>query len=421
MVANSEIDDFADIHLCSECIDHEEFSNLIKSEGTEGTCDFAEEHGNENPVMDIEAFAHNIDEYIRDNYCIGEEYVYAVEDSDKPQYATYGDTLDEIISHDLGCYDGSVAEAILSALIHNDNYDVRDGGEPFYDDLRNYEPVESVANRREMAFEDYWYENRVSFQWQDFCKSVIYDTRFFNIKKQLDDLFGKIEEYTREGRRPVYTIGKGKTIFRARKLSRNLDGKAVKDNPKKELGAPPADIAIAGRMNVQHIPAFYAAFSPEVAMRELQPYISEQIAVGEFTLERNIRVFDFTVFDTLYDEKYAAKGIKPVYTGTSYDVVTKMQNEISRPVSSDNKTREYIPTQVLTEYIQEHFDVDAIIFFSSLFPEEHEGDNRNIVLLSKRFEGGKFESALSIDKKKVQIKSVTNIHYEAIDIADLPF
>lgn len=416
-----DIDDYAEINLCSECIGHEDFSKLIKNEGVKGKCDFIEEHGNENPVMDVETFARNVDEYFKDNYCWGEEYSYAIESSDKPQYGTYGDTLDEIILNDLECFDDSISGAILSALIENDDYDYRDGGEPFYDELRNYETLEAVSNRREMAFEDYWYENRVTFQWQDFCKSVIYGTRFFNIKKQLDNLFGELEEYSKEGRRPVYTIGKGKSIFRARKLTSGLNEYTIRDNPKKELGAPPADIAIAGRMNVQHIPAFYAAFSSEVAMRELQPYISEKIAIGEFTLERNIRVFDFTVFDQIYDEKYAEKGIKPSYTGTPYEVLTHMQSEISKPISNDNKTREYIPTQVLTEYIQEHFEVDAIIFFSSLFSDEEEGDRRNIVFLSKRFANGNFEEALSIDKDKVRIKSVTNIQYEAIDVSDTLF
>ncbi len=182
----------------------------------------------------------------------------------------------------------------------------------------------------------------------------------------------------------------------------------------KELGAPPAERAIAGRMNVQHIPAFYAAFSSETALRELQPYISEELAVGKFILEKDIRVFDFTIFDRIFDEKYIEKGMEDKYDHTRYEVITHMQEEISKPIKTDNRSKEYIPTQVLTEYIQEHFNVDAIIYFSSLFSnatKKKEG-HRNIVLLNKRFDHGAFEKALSIDKESVDIKSVKNIEYE---------
>ena len=408
--------DIDSLKICSRCLGDKDLSSIIRTNGTRAECDFSEDHGSGCNTLELKEFCEYFDGYFRKRYYLGAKYL-----GYGPSDDTYGDPLEDIIYRELMCSDSDseslIVNAVTKILIENDDCLPQNGEEPFYDDTANYELIETAEEREKLEWEDYWYENRVWFQWRDFCESVIYGTRFFNIKKQLDDLFGLNDrEYSREGRRPVYSISKGTPIFRARKLTNGLTGEKVRKNPTKELGAPPADIAIAGRMNVQHIPAFYAAFAPEVAMRELQPYISEKIAIGEFTLERDIRVFDFTVFDRGYDDKYAEKGIKPDYTDTPYDVITKMQKEISKPVANDNKTRDYIPTQVLTEYIQEHFDVDAIIFFSSLFSDEEEGDRRNIVLLSKKFADGNFGEALSIKKDKVSIKSVTNIQYEAIDV-----
>jgi hypothetical protein len=49
-------------------------------------------------------------------------------------------------------------------------------------------------------------------------------------------------------------------------------------------------------MNVEYIPVFYGAFSEETAVAEIRPGIGEEVAVGEFELRRELRVFDFTAF-----------------------------------------------------------------------------------------------------------------------------
>jgi hypothetical protein len=405
-----------EMSLCTECIDNEDFSSYIKNQGSKGQCDFNKEHGNLHQTLTVKDFCEHVDVYFQEKYCPGTVHHYYLENAGEP--------YDCILSEELEIDDNEALRAIVTTLAENEYYDYSSGEEPFYNDETNYQLITDVQKderEQEREFEDYWYDNRVSFQWQDFSQSVIYGSRFFNIKEQLDNIFGKIEGYSNDKRRPIYTISKSTPIYRARKLGRGLTAEIVKSNPSQELGAPSAEISISGRMNVQHIPAFYASFSSDVALRELQPYISEEVAIGKFILKRDVKVFDFTVFDKMYDDKYGEKGAEREYDNTRYDVVTRIQEEMSKPVSSDSKSLNYIPTQVLTEYIQERFNIDAIIYFSSLFSASDKKEKRNIVLLNKKFDGGKYNNALSINKNNVSIKSVKNIKYIVEDADDFPF
>jgi hypothetical protein len=56
-----------------------------------------------------------------------------------------------------------------------------------------------------------------------------------------------------------------------------------------------------------------------------------------------------------------------------------MQDEISKPISPFAMQREYIPTQIVAEYLREYFTCDAVIYKSSLHRDD-KMDNRNIVI-----------------------------------------
>jgi RES domain len=77
----------------------------------------------------------------------------------------------------------------------------------------------------------------------------------------------------------------------------------LQKNPPAELSAPPKERARAGRMTVEYIPAFYGAFSEDTALAEMRPSIGDQVAVGEFVLQKTLKVFDFTVFSKATGDK----------------------------------------------------------------------------------------------------------------------
>lgn len=394
--------DTGELRLCAHCVGNAHFSSWIEQNGSKGKCDFDKSHGRSAAAVTVEAFAEQVDRYFRENYQRGAEYAYATPESDNPSYDTYGEPYKDILGNDLEC-DGDLVDAIAESLPDCTHSQIADGDEPFYDDTANYESTAKASGRERADEEEYWYQNRFTLQWQDFCEVVQFQRRFFKTKELLDELFGKPEEYNEGTIRPVYSLKGGVKIFRARLLDDTFDESGLTKNPEVELSAPPKTKARAGRMNVEYIPAFYGAFSEETAIAELRPSIGDQLAVGEFETQIDLQVFDFTVFSKVDNEKWHEAAAH-----TRYDFIKQMEDEISKPILPFEKQREYIATQIVAEYLREYFGCNAVIYRSSLHNSE-KADNRNIVIFyrDKDFVGK--DAALSL--KRHCITNVSNVVY----------
>jgi RES domain len=286
--------------------------------------------------------------------------------------------------------------------------DIARGAEPFYDDSQNYEEIDAIEKREREEWEERWYENRFRYQWQDFCEKVQYGRRFFQLKEPLDALFGDPKEYERGTIPPLYTLPVGQKIYRARLIDDGLKVEKLRQNPADELGAPPKELTRAGRMNVEYIPAFYAAFSEETAVAEIRPGIGEQIAIGEFVLQHELKVFDFTAFARADRERWGE-----AYAHTRYDFIDQMEGEISKPILPFDRQREYIPTQIVAEYIREYFGCDAVIYRSSMI-KVRDKESRNIVFLNR---GEAFTGTQSapLAFSRYTAKEIADITYELSD------
>ncbi len=400
-----------ELNLCTRCIGAKSFAGWIEDNGVTGKCDFDPSHGDQHKIVSIVSFAEQVDRYFRAHYQLGEEYPYATADSDSPSYAQQGEPYKEILSSELEC-DETITDAIADNLPDCSHYDIKHGAEPFYDDLVNYESIAEVQRRERAEEKERWYERRFTYQWKDFCQTVQYERRFFKTKELLDDLFGKPEEYDNGLIRPVYALKIGQKIYRARLLDDDFTEEKLRGNPVKELSAPPRERAPAGRMNVEYIPAFYGAFCAETAIAELRPGIGDQVAVGEFLLRRELRVFDFTAFARKHGAEW-----KDCYAHTRYEFITQMQDEISKPILPFEKQREYIATQIVAEYLKEYFGSDAVIYLSSMHKDD-KADNRNIVILNRgeEFVGDTDTNALSYSQHDT--REVMDVIYK---VASSPF
>jgi hypothetical protein len=389
--------------ICEKCIGNPRFADWIVKNGRKGECEFDSTHGTSDNVVSVEEFAEEVDRYFRETYQLGEEYMYATEDSDNPSYDTYGEPYEDILANDLEC-DRSVLSAIIDNLPDCSHYDIAQGAEPFYIDA-NYEPISAAEKRFQAEEEERWYENRFAYQWDDFCQTVQYERRFFRIKEPLDALFGKPEEYEGGAINPMYALKAGQRILRARLLNEEFTIDRLNQNPAAELGAPPRARARAGRMNVEYIPAFYAAFSEDTAIAELRPSIGDQIVVGQFFLRNELRVFDFTAFSRP-DSDW-----KELRAHTRYEFITQMENEISKPLRPFERQREYIATQIVAEYLREHFGCDAVIYKSSMI-RGNQADNRNIVILDRGVDFVGTGGVLSLARH--DIRDIHDVTYQTL-------
>ena len=94
-------------------------------------------------------------------------------------------------------------------------------------------------------------------------------------------------------------------------------------------------------MNVEFIPRS-GSFGALTAVVELRPDIGDRVAVGEFVLQKEVKVFDFTAFALLADKDRVRAVLH-----TRYDFISQMEDQISQRILPYEKQLRYIPTQMV--------------------------------------------------------------------------
>ena len=396
-----------DPNICTRCIGAKRFAKWIGRHGVVGQCGIEPAHGRRRKVVPVSKFAEAVDAWFRETFTQGTAEPHITDDSDNVSYEQRGEPYRYLLIGELECSVDAI-NAIAEHLPDVSHRDIRQGADPFYDDGQNYEEIEAIKKREQEESDEHWYEVRFRLQWQEFCHNVQYKRRFFQLKELLDDLFGEPSEYDGGVIHPVYMLPIGQKIYRARLLDDRLTEDTLRSNPAGELGAPPRERTPAGRMNVEYIPAFYAAFSGDTALAEIRPGIGEQVAIGEFTLQRELKTFDFTAFARADREHF-----REACAHTRYDFIDQMEGEISKPILALDRQREYIPTQIVAEYLREYFGCDAVIYRSSMIKDGNQ-ESRNIVLLNKgeAFVGGQ---AAPLAYTSYTAKEVADVMYTLVD------
>lgn len=216
----------------------------------------------------------------------------------------------------------------------------------------------------------------LGFSWDSFCETVKHRRRFFFHEKGGDDtdlppaggLLSAIASMC-EDLGLIKGMDAGANIWRARP-----DLKAVATTGPADFGPPPREKAVqSNRMNPPGIPMFYGAFRATTAVREVR---ANAAVVGHFRLARAVRVLDLAnlpkVPGTFSDASRRERlGLRFLHS---------FADAIMQPVARDDRVHvDYIPSQVVTEYLREHTfsggPVDGV-----LYPSTVDVRGRNIVL-----------------------------------------
>lgn len=125
---------------------------------------------------------------------------------------------------------------------------------------------------------------------------------------------------------------------------------------------PLADSAREGRVNPKGIPCLYLSTDRDTAMAEVRPWLGSYVSVGQFKTLRNLKLIDCSVSHgtsgTFYrKEPDAAEREKAVWGD--------IDRAFSSPVTEDESTADYAPTQVLAEAFRQH-GYDGIVYKSLL-------------------------------------------------------
>lgn len=167
-----------------------------------------------------------------------------------------------------------------------------------------------------------------------------------------------------------------------------------------DLSAPPKDKAVAGRVNPFGISYLYLSDSPSTVLQELRSVVGDQVSVGEFKINKDLNVVDFTQKDDLFE----------AYSGVSFRLLTYVQRQIllkevakvmSKPIRRyDIPELDYLATQFVCEYIRVVCQEDGIVFQSS-----RQGEGKNYVVFDKT----------NVNLVECLQKTVSKVDIEAID------
>ena len=350
--------------VCPTHIDDVLLRQLIAEYATETACSYC---GNVN--TDESPIAATFDDFM-DRFMVG-------------VHRRYGRANDEGVPFDEGDYvgtstydSGDVAQDILREAIDD------------YPDSAQDELVDDIV---EAMLPDAWVrrnwqwlskEQRLSYSWDEFKDLVKHKTRFLFIRwpkrrpSDPDDLSPL--EFFNELVRLLYDLPEKiidvhTPLYRGRM---SLEEPDLNKFDADKLGPAPIDKAGANRMSPAGISMFYGATDIDTAVAEIGAHSSHSWAVvGEFKATEELRVVDLSnlpdlpsIFDT--DEKAIER-----YDGIAF--LHRFIKDLTLPIVLDGREHiDYVPTQVLTEYLRYSFPAPL---HGLQFPSA-QGSGHNVVL-----------------------------------------
>ena len=233
--------------------------------------------------------------------------------------------------------------------------------------------------------------DRMRYSWASFQQLVKHKTRYHFAHRQADDReelspteFLEAIGHAVEALGLVSTIERGTLLHRAR--VRVADSAWMPEA--QTMGAPPRNLASAGRMNPPGISYLYCAFERETSLGELAPTPPIVMVAAQFTLRSNVLVLNLcelpkspSVYDVARNEELEW-----------LDFLRGFTREISRPVRKDGSEHvDYVPSQVVCEWFAQVYGegdggatLDGILYPSAIVP-----GGKNLVLFPQREVFGK--------------------------------
>jgi hypothetical protein len=215
------------------------------------------------------------------------------------------------------------------------------------------------------------------FNWKKFKEHTKHKARFFDHEKNSFKVREELNLFI-----PIFegleNCISSKNIFRARESNKELKD-TLKISSKKiqatELGKAPTRIVKNNRFSPIGISYGYFSFDKKTALSEIRAEIGQEIAMGEFTLENDLKLIDFTkkyIF-TSYLSKQNTNPFNENFNILLRDISSLYSfiSDISKPILANDTLLEYVPTQIMSEYIWS-LGYDGFIFDSS---QQENGEN----------------------------------------------
>lgn len=321
---------------CINCFKDIELKNIIEHLNMKGDCDFC--HSKNVYIYDIEK-DNKIGELIAEIL-----YIYTLEDALPPVYPKEKlEKLEDILMNEWHIFNLEKDSMIkLVKEVCKKNYSR-------IDDI--FEQKVGIKELYLKHFGSYLENNAIlkTNTWEDFVESIKtrnrFHTDFFN-----EDELEKMLSYT------VKTLKKGEIFYRAR-ISKNSKGFDVT-----ERGAPPANLASAGRANAEGISCLYLASDENTTFYEIRAIAYDYVCVGKFELNKDIEIIDLSSLDKI--SPFISE-LECMEYAINVDILNKIARDISKPMRRHDSKLDYLSTQYISDFIKK-FGYKGIMYKSTL-------------------------------------------------------
>jgi hypothetical protein len=361
--------------ICADCVTEQFLKGRVENEGVPGNCFYCNGEGR---TILMEELA-NIIETAFKHHCV--------------RTSEHPDALEELAIRHFGAeFDRSgyaVVEAIANAAGVDD--EVAEHIQQILSERHAEGPGDYIGDETEFDSESFYEEKPpedgvFGQEWIRFCGQLQTESRFFSQSAEtvLHNIFSETATHqTHEGHPVIKEAGPGTdmpSLFRGRYFQSTTCMEEALTHAEQQLGPPPSRLASAGRMNAGGIAVFYGATSPSVVLSEIRPPVGSYVVIGRFNLTRKVRLLDIEalasirVTGSVFDEGYLRRIQQALFYKT-------LGHRISMPVMPDDQLFEYLPTQVVADYLASHakLDLDGIIYRSAQGPSS----GANVVLFHK--------------------------------------
>lgn len=204
----------------------------------------------------------------------------------------------------------------------------------------------------ELFDESYLNDNSIlgKYSWDIFKKYLRNENRFHSKYINLEIL----ERVLRE---TETLIPPGKKFYRARVSNE----KGCRGYAKSEMGAPPDDVASAGRANSKGQSCLYLSNDRKTTIKEIRAHAFDYVTIATFKTKREIRVLDLS--SITHTSPFYATGNRISYL-INEKHLSKIENDLAKPMSRWDSDLDYLPTQYISDFAK-YLGYDGVKYYST--------------------------------------------------------
>lgn len=194
------------------------------------------------------------------------------------------------------------------------------------------------------------------YSWSDFKKYLRNVNRFHTKYIKLDLLENIL-------RQTETKISKGTLFYRAR-IS-NKEGE--KGFTRKEMWAPPDDVATPGRVNSKGQSCLYLSSKKNTTVKEIRAHAFDYVTIATFRLQKEIKILDLT--SITHNSPFYSEVNKIDYL-INEKILKEIESDLAKPMSRWDSELDYLPTQYISDFAK-FLEYDGVKYNSTFDPKSY--------------------------------------------------